>query len=270
MAPPTRSSRRLPARVYWVRRAVVLVVGLGLVFGVAHLLDGPDPSATDVARVVGAEPGGDTATQAPRATDSAWPEPRRSNRPATGQDDRGAKKTVTPLPEPSGPCRDSDVIATPKVEGTTYAGSPVIFRIRLTSVLSPACTWRVAPAKLAVKLISGSDRIWSSQDCPRAIPREDVVVRQQAAATVEVTWHGQRSDSTCSRTTAWAQPGWYHIQAAAFGGEPTDVQFELRAPVPATITPKPKPRPEKKSSDQPSTQPTAESSATNKPAASTR
>jgi hypothetical protein len=174
MAAPTRSSRRLPARVYWVRRFLVLAVALGLVFGVAHLLDGTDPSATDVARVVGAEPSGDTTTPAARATDSAWPEPRRSSRPAKS----GAKKTVTPLPEPSGPCRDSDVVATPKVEGTPYAGSPVTFRVRLTSVLSPACNWRVTPAKLAIKLISGSDRIWSSQDCPRAIPREDVIVRQ--------------------------------------------------------------------------------------------
>ena len=121
------------------------------------------------------------------------------------------------------------------------------FRIKLTSVESPACTWRVSPEKLAVKLVSGSDRIWSSQDCPRAVPPVDVIVRQEEPAKVDVVWHGQRSDSTCSRTTAWAQPGWYHVQAAAFGGEPSDVQFELRPPVPATITPKPKPEPEPKS-----------------------
>jgi hypothetical protein len=31
-------------------------------------------------------------------------------------------------------------------------------------------------------------------------------------------------------------PGFYHVRAAALGGEATDVQFELLAPAPATIT----------------------------------
>ena len=44
--------------------------------------------------------------------------------------------------------------------------------------------------------------------------------------------------------TDWAMPGWYHVEAAALGGEPSDVQFQLTAPerevVTKTIPVKPK------------------------------
>jgi hypothetical protein len=202
------------------------------------------------------------------ATDDARPVHRKAGRTDAEKSKKSKKnsadakprKTKTPLPEPTGPCPVSDIVATPKIKGTAYAGNPVTFRIKLTTLETPACTWRVTPATLALKLVSGSDRIWSSQDCPRAIPEADVVVRQEKAAKVDVTWRGQRSDSTCSRTTSWAQPGWYHVQSAAFGAEPSDVQFELQTPVPQTITPKPKPEKKKgkqKSDDATAAEPSA-------------
>jgi hypothetical protein len=258
--------------VYWVRRTLVLGLALGLVFGIAQLLGGGGSGPTgDTARVVGAE-------AAPRSSDAAAARSTADARPVAGDGSRDtgqqatgsgkkaaeAKKTKTPLPEPTGPCAASDIVATPKVKGTAYAGNRVTFRIKLTTLETPACTWRVSPETLAVKLVSGSDRIWSTQDCPRAVPEVDVIVRQEKPAKVDVSWRGQRSDSTCSRTTPWAQPGWYHVQSAAFGAEPSDIQFELHPPVPETITPKPKPEKEsagKKSNDtEDASQPSAGSS----------
>lgn len=254
MSPAARPRRPLPARVYWVRRGLVLSVALGLVFGIAHLLGGTGSEpAGETAQVVGAAAEGSPSTVRPVSTSDAEPAARggKRHRPK-------ATKTETPLAEPSGPCVPSDVVATPKVKGTAYAGRRVTILLKLTTRESPACTWRVAPSSLAVKLVSGSDRIWSSQDCPTSVPTTDVVVRKDHAAKVDVRWHGQRSDSTCSRTTPWAQPGWYHVQAAAFGAEPVDVQFELRPPVPVTITPKPKPEPKEKAKDKAKDQPGAE------------
>jgi hypothetical protein len=242
--------------VYWVRRGLVLALALGMVFGIAHLLGGGGSHPQDdAARVVGAEAGKGSPSSTPLSTalstGDAQPE-------TTGHKDRKPQddKTQAPPPEPSGPCTPSDIVATPKVRGAAHAGSPVIFRIKLNTLESPACTWRVSSSSLAMKLVSGSDRIWSSQDCPAAIPTADVVVRKDYPAKIDVRWHGMRSDNTCSRTTTWAQPGWYHAQAAAFGAEPTDVQFELQSAVRRTITPKPKPEPEKKS-DKKAEKPTA-------------
>lgn len=243
MSPANRPRRPLPARVYWVRRGLVLAVALGLVFGIAQLLGGSGSAPGEAAQVVGASSGDRSSAEAtPLSTADARP---RSDKDKDGK--RKPEKTETPLAQPSGPCEDSDIVATPKVKGAAHAGSPVTFRVKLTTLESPACTWRVSPTSLAVKLVSGSDRIWSSQDCPAAVPDVDVVVRKDHPAKVDLTWRGRRSDSTCSQIPTWAQPGWYYVQAAAFGAEPTDVQFQLLHAVQQTITATPKPEPKKKS-----------------------
>jgi hypothetical protein len=258
-----RPSGPLPARVYWFRRLLVLGVFLGLVFGLAQVFGdrGSEPEA-DKARTVGAESGSQPPSPAPSSTAGAMPlvdEPQATRgsgnraegdkkQARDGKKKRRAEKspTKTPLPEPTGPCDNSEIVVTPKVRGKAYAGKRVRFRLDLTTTSTPACTWQVSPRSLVVKLTSGEDRIWSSQDCPDAIPEKGVVVRREHPAKVYIGWRGQRSDSTCSRTTDWAQAGWYHINAAAFGAEPADLQFELKPPVPATITPSPKPEKDKK------------------------
>lgn len=256
MSTMTRPRGPLPARVYWFRRFLVLGVFLSLVFGAAQVFGTGGDSDDEAARVVAAEPSQQPET-APKSTDDAEPlqqepdssgEDRRSGQDAKRGDEsddeqkkRRPKPSKTPLPEPTGPCDNSEIVVTPKVRGEAHAGSRVRFRLDLTTTSTPACTWKVSPRSLVVKLTSGNDRIWSSQDCTGAIPEKGVVVRKDHPAKVYIGWRGQRSDSTCSRTTSWAQPGWYHVNAAAFGAEPTDVQFELKPAVPPTITPEPEP-----------------------------
>ena len=89
---------------------------------------------------------------------------------------------------------------------------------------------------MTVTITSGDDYIWSTRECPVAIAPQDVVVRQAVDAPVVVTWSARRSDETCSDRTAYAMPGFYHVAAAALGGEATDVQFELVAPQPGVVT----------------------------------
>lgn len=231
----TRPRGPLPARVYWLRRLIVLGVAFGLVFGVSRLVagtseDAPAPAAQPASGAV-------TTTPSPRPVATADADP--TTRPGPGAKPR---RTSAPLAMPTGPCRDSDVRIVPSVE-RAYAGDDVRLPLRLVTVKSPACTWEVSPGTVAVRLASGADRIWSSQDCPGAVPTESVVLRPRPATVVEVVWSGRRSDSDCSRTTQWAQPGWYHLTAAALGSEPESQRFQLRSPAPITVTPTPTPKP---------------------------
>jgi len=212
----------------------VLAVVLGLVFGIARVLGGEGGGPTPGARPVGA-----VASPAPtaRTTVSA---PVTPARPTTSAH---ASPTPTVLAMPSGPCANSDVVVTPSVRGAAYAGKPVVFTLTLTTRVSPACDWDVTAESLAVRITSGTDRVWSTQDCVGAIPRQSVVVRKDQPTSVNVVWNGQRSDAECTRTTPWAEPGYYHVVAAAFGAEPTDVQFPLLAPPRPTITASPTPTP---------------------------
>jgi len=144
---------------------------------------------------------------------------------------------------PAGPCLDNGIITTPQVS-EAVAGGPIVINLQLSGTV-PACSFKTGPKTLAVKITSGKDDIWSSQDCPKAIPVQDVVVRAGSPTVVPVRWSGRRSDPDCSQQGAWALPGFYHVEAATLGSTPGDLQFKVTAPGPRVIikTQKPKPDP---------------------------
>ncbi len=223
----------LPAGVYWRRRLVLLSVGLVLVVALARLLGGnSDGASTDagVAEQAAAVPSSTAPSDSPSASPTKKPRKGKGNRP-----------TATPTPEPpplavpDGPCDEADIAITPSAVDAV-AGRDVVILLSLTTIVDPACTWRVSSGNLSVKLTSGDDDIWSSQQCPSVVPVKDVIVRSAEPTTVALVWDARRSDEDCSRLTDWALPGDYHVIAAALGGEPTDVQFTLEAPVADVIT----------------------------------
>jgi hypothetical protein len=231
MTTSRRPVRRLPARVYWFRRALVLGSVFGMVFVGAHLLGsggGKPDSATPAASVGKAKAGanGGPVGPLPLAGPSAT---------ATGTPPAAA------LAEPSGPCDLNDITVTP-VTDDLFAGRTVGLTLQLTGV-QPACTFQVSSQTLVAKVVHGDDRIWTSQQCPGAIPKQSVVVRSAQPTTVQVSWSGRRSDDTCSRTTSWAVPAAYRVVAAVVGSEPADAVFHLKTPpqavVTKTVTPKP-------------------------------
>ncbi|PKH40321.1 hypothetical protein SAMN05192575_110105 [Nocardioides alpinus] len=228
----------LPARVYWTRRLIVLGAPLLLIIVLARVLGGSS-DGTDAAT--------GTATQAGAAVEETSPAPTAGPTAAVKKGKKGKKKrdvvTAPPEPvlaEPSGPCADADIVATPVITSAP-GGADIPITINLRTVVTEACTWQASPETLTVTITSGDDYIWSTRECPVAIPVQDLVVRQAVDTPVVVTWSAKRSDETCSDRTAWAYPGFYYVQAAALGGEATDVQFELLPGVPAVVTQTPEP-----------------------------
>jgi hypothetical protein len=224
----------LPARVYWVRRTMVLGTALLLVVGIARLLGGGSDASSD----------GDTAAQV--AADQTPSEVLTSSLPVTPSD--SARKPgkhrpsgrqsseAPPLATPDGTCAGEDIAVTPKVENAV-AGRDVLIVLQLRTLDSEACTWPVSSDALTVSITSGQDDIWSSRDCPHAVPVRDVVVRKAVTTNVGVTWRSaRRSGEECYLRTDWAMPGWYHVTASALGGEPSDLQFQLTTPVAGTVT----------------------------------
>jgi hypothetical protein len=229
---PALTRGPLPPRVYWVRRLLVLGTAFALVFGIGRLLIGGSDASSDgdTAAQVAA---GTTPTFSTSVTDLTTSSPL-SSTPGTRHGSRSADPTPT-LAAPEGECDGTDVAVTPKVRNAV-AGRDVTIVLQLRTLESEACTWRVGRQAVTVNITSGKDQIWSSRECPRSIPVRDVVVRQAVTTNVGVTWSSRRSDDECSKFTSWALPGWYHVTAAALGGEPSDLQFELTTPAAATIT----------------------------------
>ncbi len=233
------SRRRHPTRVYWVRRLLALSVLAAVVLGVVGLgraltglSDGRE--SQDQARATSAE-----ATEPP--ADGGGPaattgSPGASASAGSGRGGGAAPKAPSPPPaSPEGPCAEEDVLVTPSVK-KAVGGRPITIRLDLTTSESEACWWQVSPATLTMRITSGSDEIWTSRECPGAIPERAVAVRQDRRRRIRVEWTARRSDEGCTDRTGWALPGFYHVEAAAYAGEPRDAQFEVTAPEPTVVT----------------------------------
>ena len=218
---------RLPARVYWVRRVMVLGIAMLLVVGIAKMLGGSsDGSGGDTARnVADTGPTGAVTSSAPvtHGSTTGTRHPKKVDDPAT----RAAV--------PSGPCEASDVAITPSVP-KPVAGSDINLVLDLSSVSTPACTWTLSGRTMALKITSGNDLIWTSSECPREIQSQDLVLRQSEPTRVKLAWDARRSEPGCPKETEWALPGTYHLHVAALAGQPQDVSFLLTTPSPDEVT----------------------------------
>lgn len=237
----------LPAAVYWRRRLFVLgVVGaiVFLGFGVIRGLGGEPESDAPVAEQAAAEP---TATQ----TVSPNTGKQKGKNGKRGQAaDPGAMAGTTTGPaygpsydpslagaQPEGACDPADIVIAPRVLDQVV-GQEVTIGLALSTVTSPACTWRLSGKTAAVKITDGETEIWTSQQCPAAIPRHDLVVRRGIATVVEFAWNARKSDDNCAKGTDRAPAGDYTVNAAAFGGEPSSDTFNLLKPTdPSTAQP---------------------------------
>ncbi|MCG8151070.1 hypothetical protein GUY44_11320 [Pimelobacter simplex] len=251
----------LPPSVYWRRRVFVLGVAFALVFIIARWLTaGSDGSSddTDTAAQAGS---GVSATQTVTAGEGADGKAGTDGTSATGDaDGKGGKgstdgtdgtggtptgpvgPTTPTLAAPQGTCEASDVIVTPSVAEGAVAGRDVPLRLSLQTRTSEACTWKIAPSTLTVRIAQDGTSVWTTRQCPRAVTRQSVVVRRQVATVVQLTWKEAReSTDGCTNRGDWVGPGEFSIAAAALGGEPAEAEFRLGKPTAETIRVTPTP-----------------------------
>jgi hypothetical protein len=134
------------------------------------------------------------------------------------------------LAAPNGPCQPAEVSVTPVVSKGNRAGDPVKIRLQIRTTGRPACTMALNPADLAVKVSSGVDSVWTSQQCPGSILPTNVTIRRTRTLTFRVEWSGHRSTRQCRARAPAASPGTYVVAAAVIGGEPAQSSFVLVKP----------------------------------------
>ncbi len=168
------------AQTYWIRRAVLAAGVLLVVVLLLQLLVGGDG---DDDRLAQADP-------AATATPSPGPTPTPSVDPSA---------TPDPSASPSAaPCTD-EVLQVEAVAGEqSYAvGEQPRLELRITNTGTAPCARDLGQAQVELQVVSGDDRIWSSDDCAPGGEADLTVLQPGAAETSTVTWPGTRS-----------QPGW--------------------------------------------------------------
>ncbi len=229
MSSVVRPQGRLPARVYWVRRLVLVVLVALLVVGVQRLLTSESSTTSEekspaAASVVGAPFDLPTLSAVPSGSPGM----------VVASPRRKAK-----LPRPDGPCDAADVTVTPVIE-SAHIGRPVQIILELTTTESEACTFEVSAATVAVNVSTTSsarELLWTSQDCPVALAETTVVARQEVPGRAVAEWTGRRSEGTCSSVQPFVVPGRYLAEAVALGGTETgSLRFRLGSQLKETIT----------------------------------
>jgi hypothetical protein len=200
----------LPPAVYWRRRLLtlgVVVVLLALVVrscttgGGTHSLGQSTGPSGPVSPT-----GSPSRSAAPRTT-----APASSASPSAS---RTASPTASPTPSGSPkPCAAADLVLSAKADAQTYAaGRHPVLTIGIANKGRVACTRDVGQPAREIKVTSGNDRVWSSDDCSTGGAAQVVTLQPGAApVTFSVTWSRKRSAPGCKAGQAETPPGTYRV-----------------------------------------------------------
>lgn len=188
-----------PAPTYWQRRAVVVVALLLLVLFLRAVLT--VSGGTDTVAGPSSPPGSGAAS--PRA--SASPDAR----PSTS-----ASPAASPSVAPAVACLPASLEVAARAERDDYpvGGRPLLV-LTITNTGALPCTRDLGQGAVELTVVSGPDRIWSSDDCAPGGPAKQVVLDPGEPSVTRLTWAGTRSRPGCEGDKAVAQAGTYRVGA---------------------------------------------------------
>lgn len=179
---------REPAETYWQRRAM-LVGGLVLALILLAVLvtggDDPDRLAA----------GGPSPSPQVSSTPTPTPTPTLS---------------VSAAPATACPPVALQVLAGADKDGYPVGGRPVL-ELRVTNTGTSSCTVDLGQAAVELLVYSGTDRIWSSDDCAPGGAAKVTTLEPGRPTSSLLTWAGRRSLPGCEGPKAQAQPGTYRV-----------------------------------------------------------
>lgn len=215
--PPRRPVAKRPTRAVYMRRRAI-------VFGT--------PVVLLVAIIVMFSGGGSKPQQASLSSQTTTPvAPPSRHASSSGSP---ATQIVDPNAIATSSCTPSAIQVTPSITGGV-AGGPITIDLSMVTT-EAACNFSVSGSTVAVKLMSGTNSLWSSQDCPNVIPAGTLTLRKASPVDVSLTWDGHQSSGSCGATNPWVGPGTYRVLASVIGSTPTSANFSLKLPAQPTIT----------------------------------
>jgi len=232
----------LPPRVYWTRRMLLVLIVVVLMSVVWWLVAGTGQANENADSPTTGQHTTTAPTQTPSAPAVTDPSQPLTERPSetpsdqTPNDDTRAddkpgkskKPDKVPLAASTGDCKPKQVDMKIDVSDSK-PGQENTATMLLRSTDTPACTLAITPDTMVVRITSGEDVIWSSDDCPDALRVRELVARADPPTPYAFKWNGQRSSENCQRVDTLPQPGGYWVEAALIGGDPHRAYFDIKA-----------------------------------------
>jgi hypothetical protein len=224
------------AQIYWARRALVFGAATVLAVAVMLIISGtssglatqPKPSAADnpvpaAAAARSASPSGlDTAMLTPSRVD--LPAAATSTTPVTG-----SPKPTASAGTKGGPadCPAEELRPTLTGKQRLAAHERNTFHLSLINGSDHTCIARVTRKNFELTISSGSDRIWSTDDCRSTIEPISRKLGSEHAVAWSLTWDAKRSKSNCRSAQEALRPGTYLATAKLDGAEPVQLRMQL-------------------------------------------
>lgn len=212
-----------PERVYWVRRAFVLLVAV-VVLTVAVLAVRAVASGADRAPGTDATDEAGSGGEVSAADDGAQPAEDEPAEPSA-EDQAATEPALSGGPVA---CDPAALTLTLTSDAQSYpAGVEPVLAVALTNTGSAACTVDGGSGNQVVTVTSGADRIWSSADCQGEVAERLLLLDPGAQDVVPVTWDRSRSDEACTGGLAAPRAGTYQAVATMLGVQSAPVVFDL-------------------------------------------
>jgi hypothetical protein len=219
-------------RTYWARRGLVFAATTIFVLALALIIGGPgsgsaatpSPASADSASPAAASPSALEAVPTPSVVDisaSATPKP-------SATTNRKLKASIR-KPQQAAPasCATKELRPTLTAKRRIVPQHPTTFQLSLINGSAQTCVARVTRKNFQLKINSGSDRIWSTDDCPSMVKTVSRKLRSEHAVAWSLTWNGKRSKSRCKSASQSLHPGRYVATAQLDGAEPVKLRMVL-------------------------------------------
>ena len=124
-------------------------------------------------------------------------------------------------------CQPEDLRATLTGRQRLKPEQKTTFTLSLINGSATTCVVSVTPKTFELKIYSGTDRIWSSDDCARAVKPRKATVKAEDALEWRMAWDGQRSRAGCRSRPEAPKPGTYFATAQLDGAKPVQLRMIL-------------------------------------------
>lgn len=148
------------------------------------------------------------------------PAPGAADRPRRGAGSATPRSTPTSDAEAAGPapCAKKDLAVALRADQNLYSGKdkPRLF-IGVRNTGNQPCLVNLGSKALTLTVVSGEDRIWSSDDCQGKGTEDIRLLKPRQTLWARSVWSMVRSEPGCPKGMVEARPGYYVLDGSANG-----------------------------------------------------
>lgn len=219
-SPAVYRRRRLVAVVLLV---VVLALLVGLVWWLVSLFR-PAPDEVGAAPTPDSSASASTSATGPGATASASASESPSSSPDPSPD-----ASASGEPAAAGDCPPGDIVISAATDQPTYTeGEEPVLELRVDNTGQEPCEANLGTSQQVFTVYSGSDRIFSTEDCQ--VEGEDAMVEisPDEQERARLTWPRVRTGPDCTETDAEPRGGTYRLEVSLGELQAQPVSFTLQ------------------------------------------